>query len=49
MLLDHLRDGVLQRLDALARDGRDGIDRHLAALRVGRQLLQLVGVGNIGL
>jgi hypothetical protein len=48
MSFDQGRDGVLERLNAIAGDRGDGKELHLAALGEGGQLLELVGVGDIG-
>ena len=44
---DHLGDGELERLYAFASDGRDGVERKLAALRHGGEFFEFGGIGNV--
>ena len=46
---NHLRNGVLERLDALSGDRGDGIKGQIAALGEGGQLLELGRIGHIDL
>ncbi len=48
VLLNQLRDGVFQRLNPLTGNCRDGEELHFAAFCEGGELLQLLGIGDIG-